>query len=262
METNRADVMGGAPPLRAGRFGIRYEDLRSLANGVYRAYAQQVARQGNRAVATRELLEAIKLAAWWLSAPTWPRRIPSALLLTGTVGTGKTTLAKALGAIYHRAPERAAAGEFGNPLAHDTKLKTFWRAVDLYREYDPEQTVRYVPSADGRRFQEVAHHRGLLVIDELGGEEPSYNHFGVHHYPLVDLIDIRSQGWSHPDLGYQYPYCTVFTSNLDLEALKGRYGVRTWDRLRGMCGVINMRAASFRNPAEFARGEWPDRVEL
>jgi hypothetical protein len=66
-------------------------------------------------------------------------------------------------------------------------------------------------------------------FDDLGAESNAKN-FGTERNVMAEIIQRRDK--LHPH------YLTHFTSNLTMDELEQSYGIRTADRLRGMCNVI------------------------
>ena len=76
-----------------------------------------------------------------------------------------------------------------------------------------------------------------MLIDDIGIEEDDYKSYGTS-VRLLDLIVEKRQ---------DSPAATHFTTNLSLEELTEKYGVRTVDRIRGMALFCPMTGVSKRD---------------
>lgn len=144
--------------------------------------------------------EAVEEAGVWVSdwanPQTRPRR---GLLLVGSVGVGKTSIAAA--------------------IAHDLDGHAFWTVTDLI---DHLQSG-YASNSHAARFDALARRR-LLVLDDLGAERDTDNQLDL----VVKLLDRR----------YRADVTTVVTTNLTGPLRAQRYGQRFESRLRDMCATL------------------------
>lgn len=138
------------------------------------------------------------------------------LILKGSVGTGKTTLAIA---IMREAVEHGIRCQFiSNISLQDTLLNLLNSNRQELANY--EKSIRTVP---------------LLVIDDFGAES-----------------DRTNQSWIVDKIGsiigerYDAMLPTIITTNLSRDELKSRYHERIYDRLRETCEVINFKGDSLR----------------
>lgn len=90
-------------------------------------------------------------------------------------------------------------------------------------------------SADRERFHEIVNAHGLLVVDDVGTERDE----AKARHGLFDLVDIR-QGKSMR---------TLLTSNVTVEALRGRLCERTLSRLRAVGGLYSCKGTDMREAA-------------
>lgn len=135
----------------------------------------------------RELVHSESLA----KVQTWMREGRGSLLLMGGVGTGKTTIA-------------AAACRCWVELATIPLMSTCDLLADRLKQ---DESYKY----------EVAYHKGLLALDDLGTEGKVY---GEESLPFI--IYRR----------YERNLPTIITTNYDSKRLAERYGERIADRLR------------------------------
>lgn len=112
------------------------------------------------------------------------------LLIIGSVGTGKSTIAQAMCRCWY-----------------DMLTTPKFCQCDIVAE-----RIRQ----DETYKMELAFHKGLLVLDDLGTESQV---FGQESMPFI--IFRR----------YERKLPTIITSNLSLESIKARYGERIEDRL-------------------------------
>lgn len=134
------------------------------------------------------------------------------LILSGSVGGGKTTLMKAL--------------HYALDLAH--------------KEYIPEEgQLRKYYSHKWVTAKDVAHikHRDQIVemanvsylyIDDIGEEPVQMNLFGNEIQPMVDLLELRYNNGNH----------TFITTNLNYKQISEKYGARIADRIVEMCHPV------------------------
>lgn len=147
--------------------------------------------------ATKENLLAVSR---WLTEGKRP-----GLLLYGGIGTGKTTMARAIAKVIN-----AYKVVEGWPSREEMKIATSSQLAQLdineHREY-----LEYC-------------HADKLVIDDLGMEPSSVKSYGNESFPLVELLCKR----------YDHRLMTVVTTNLDDAGIEATYGERIADRFREM----------------------------
>ena len=178
------------------------------------AYKNEVTRRGVRYsdISDTEIEEKIEKVSHWLYTED-PIR---GLFLYGTVGSGKTTLMKAVCSLIR------ASGS-GPDLA---VLTTATALFDEYCQYQNDRANHYEEMRRAR----------YLFLDDLGIEPSRCLIYGVERYPIQDIIYAR----------YDRQLVTVITSNLDRSGLRDRYGERMYDRMAEMMLPLCFMATSYR----------------
>lgn len=175
-------------------------------------YIDEVTRRRVAFVEDPVTTDHINRAAKWLTGEH-----KTGLMLSGTVGNGKTTLMKAIrsliGILYggHSYSERK-----GVVLVSALEL------ADMARD-NPE------------RFRNIKNSE-LLAIDDVGVEPALVKTWGNEISPFVDLIYHR----------YDRQLFTLVTSNLNPEDLEKRYGARIADRFTEMFDRIAFENKTYR----------------
>ena len=131
------------------------------------------------------------------------------ILLSGTVGTGKTHLAAA---IAHYCIERNLFVLFGN-------------VVDIF------QSLKNAFSTDEDILSDIKSMQ-LLVLDDLGKEKQSE----WTQETIYSIINYR----------YENMLPTVITTNLTMSDLQSRLGAATVSRLMEMCDYVEMNGSDHR----------------
>lgn len=139
------------------------------------------------------------------------------LLLYGTIGSGKTTLARAIcnliGILYNSA------------ISSDRKAVYRVSALALAKNV-----------ADDPAYFNKLKNQDLLFIDDIGTEPASVKSWGNEYSPVTELIYAR----------YDRQLFTIISSNLKDEDFGDRYGERIADRLEEMFERLHYQNKSYR----------------
>ncbi len=180
-----------------------------------KVYVAQVEKRGMQYVQNAEIKKAVELASQWLTNPNAKKW----LLIIGTVGTGKTTLANAVCDVLNAINKATQYGMWADVVK---KIS----AINLSQMAREEST----------RLQDYK--KALrLFIDDLGTETDNVKVYGNTISPITETILER---YDNTNL------TTIITSNLNLEQIKQNYGERIADRLQEMCNKIVITTKSFR----------------
>lgn len=144
----------------------------------------------------------IPLVAKWMRT-----HVKMGLILRGNVGVGKTTIAKAIAAVY--------------TICNGKGFRVF-DAVELSR----------IAREDEKTFHEICDYP-MLGIDDLGIEPSTVKNYGNEITPMVELLMHR----------HAKRMFTIITTNLAINAqgedeICLRYGKRIADRLAQLCSTI------------------------
>ena len=190
-----------------------YGELRELLEI---AYKNEVARRNGDPVITPDLEKKIATVAKWLISGKKP-----GLLLFGSIGSGKTTLARAImrtiNYLYY-----SVYRDQRKEIAEISALNLV-KLIATGEKPDEESFLR---------FQK----REMVFIDDLGLEPAAIKNYGNEILPVVDLLYYR-----HDRMLF-----TICTSNLDMEGLEEKYGKRTGSRFYEMFNRIGFTNEDFR----------------
>lgn len=192
---------------------VGYEDLRDM---IEQAYRHEVARRNGRVEWTSDTEKKISTVAKWLINGKKP-----GLMLFGSIGSGKTTLARAImrtiNYLYYSVyrDQRKEIAEIS--ALNLTKL------IATGEKQDEESFLR---------FQK----REMLFIDDLGLEPAAIKNYGNEILPVVDLLYYR-----HDRMLF-----TICTSNLDMNDFEQKYGQRTASRFYEMFNRIGFTNEDYR----------------
>jgi DNA replication protein DnaC len=190
-----------------------YEDLRDM---VEQAYRHEVARRNGRVEWTSDIEKKISTATKWLINGKKP-----GLLLFGSIGSGKTTLARAImrtiNYLYY-----SVYRDQRKEIAEISALNLV-KLIASGEKPDEESFIR---------FQK----REMLFIDDLGLEPAAIKNYGNEILPVVDLLYYR-----HDRMLF-----TICTSNLDMNDFEQKYGLRTASRFYEMFNRIGFTNEDYR----------------
>lgn len=188
--------------------GSNPEELVDFLMQAYRAIVEKRGMEF-KDITDAEAGKKIAKVVEWLYGPKYR----STLFLQGTVGSGKTTILNAVGALYSGA---------GASLLKCTGL-------DIYDQYQMQRN-------GGGGYYELYKTTDILLIDDLGTEPVRFQYYGVDYTPVQNLLVYR----------YNKQLTTVITTNLTDGQLCERYGDRCWDRFAEMCSILRFTAPSYR----------------
>ena len=182
-------------------------DKQTLAESIATYYASDVVDRG-MSIDYEAAKASIKSAVSWAaqSAKPW-------LFLSGNVGTGKTTLMKALRRTL-------------NDLLIPCKM---FRASDFPTLFldNAELTERQILGGEWCR---------VLLLDDIGVEQYEYKEYGNVIRPFVKIVEER----------YNRRLPMVVSTNLSGEEIRTIYGERTIDRIKEMSVGIRYEGKSYR----------------
>ena len=156
-----------------------------------------------------------------------PNKKPG-ILFFGDVGTGKTTLLRAICTVINTVCERETDGQGRRETTlDDFHCISIVKAKGIINDYNNLQT---------RPRYDLMTKVALLAIDELGVEPMESKLYGNVSEPLIDLFCER----------YDRQLCTVVSTNLGNTEIRQRYGTRLADRFSEMFATIPFNGQSFR----------------
>ena len=208
------------------RFYLPYdcELVKTMLGVKYKAEVLSRIQSENYRQWEAELVQNIGDVAKWLCNP---QKRPG-LLLYGKVGTGKTTLLRAICATINDVCERETNDNGTKEMTlDDFRCISIVKAKGIINDYINPQSR---PTYD--KMTKVA----LLAIDELGVEPMESKSYGNVSEPLIDLFCER----------YDRQLCTIVSTNLGNEEIRKRYGTRLADRFSEMFATIPFNGQSFR----------------
>ena len=126
------------------------------------------------------------------------------VILQGNVGCGKTTLARALFRTmqFHGAPAVGCTEASLSQAYKESEREQYWRLKNA----------------------------GRLFIDDLGAGYTSVKNYGEEFSPIIDVL-------TH---FYKERKTLVITTNLKMQGIADKYGVRIADRLGELCNFIEL----------------------
>ena len=208
------------------RFYLPYdcELVKKMLGVKYKAEVLSRIQSENYKQLDAELVQNIGDVAKWLCDP---QKRPG-LLLFGKVGTGKTTLLRAICATINEVCERDT---YENGTRENTldnfRCISIVKAKGIINDYiNPQSRPRY----------ELMTKVSLMAIDELGVEPMESKSYGNVSEPLIDLFCER----------YDRQLPTIVSTNLGNAEIRQRYGTRLADRFNEMFATIPFNGQSFR----------------
>jgi len=153
--------------------------------------------------------------------PDWLENGKQSLLISGGVGNGKTTIASALKNSHNDSCKDNLREE--NIAKYVTARQIIGMAMQG-RETKTSQTLKSLHDCYG------------LIIDDLGIEQAEINNYGTIETPVIELLEKR----------YEKRLPTIITTNLDMEQIKEKYGIRIHDRIIEQYSIIGLNQKSFR----------------
>ena len=208
------------------RFYLPYdcELVKTMLGVKYKAEVLSRIQPENYKQLDEELVQNIGDVAKWLCNP---QKRPG-LLLFGKVGTGKTTLLRAICATINEVCERDT---YENGTRENTldnfRCISIVKAKGIINDYiNPQSRPRY----------ELMTKVSLMAIDELGVEPMESKSYGNVSEPLIDLFCER----------YDRQLLTIVSTNLGNAEIRQRYGTRLADRFNEMFATIPFNGQSFR----------------
>lgn len=205
----------------SGRFGL-YPSRRLIRSLLVRELRKLIAQRRGQYIVREENEGVLDYLVGYLCEP---ERHHPGLIISAGVGTGKTTLTRALLNLLGQSPravERRNGG--GHPPAH------LIDADQLALGYSPDDFA----ARNGPLYRIWTSE--LLIIDDLGLEPLVAKHFGTEFRPVEMLIGMR----------YNRMLPTIISTNLTRGEIEARYGSRLFDRLNELFQFIYMSQESFR----------------
>lgn len=188
--------------------------LKDVSNMLYLCYKNEVEKrcmEFKPDTATKDRVE--RVARWLQSADG-----KAGLLLYGSCGTGKSTMAKAVCALID--------------YLYESSYDSEKRQVLICSAYNISKYCQDVPKYYDRLKTEE-----LLFIDDMGIEPLQVKLFGNECSPLTELLYAR----------YDYRRWTIISTNLDDVKISERYGERIGDRINEMFGKLYFNGKSYRS---------------
>ncbi len=210
------------------------------------AYSNEVARRGDSFDLDAPTVEKMNIVADYL---TNPAAKPS-LLLFGTLGNGKTTMARAIVSVCS-----CLRKDFG-PEGIEARQKREQRYYDEQARRPFELALSRVPfpilidakeinqfaieapdNVTARNKFEALKTRGFLIIDDMGKEETFIYSKANRYTPIVDIIEAREK----------HILPTIITANLTEIEIGNKYGARILDRMIGQYEMVAYQNRSYRS---------------
>lgn len=180
-------------------------NTKTIAEYFYKCVNTHVNFRNRQMLLTDDFKESSKKIIEWIDGGNLETRW---LLLSGNVGNGKTTAAKAAVSVFQRMGQSSVVIK----NAYDISL--------LYKDIDKKQRA-----ADEYTALSNA---SILLIDDLGTESNPQS--------LSEILYNR----------YNNMLATIFTTNLEYSELAGKYGARIFDRFEELVELIPFKGESFR----------------
>ena len=194
------------------RFRISSYSQDTLTEMLTMCYKQEVSKRRIPFLDDADTRSKIEKAAKWLCGD-----YKVGLLLYGTIGSGKTTLAKAISNLIGIL--------FNSAISSERKGVFRVSALDLAKNV-----------ADDPAYFNRLKNQELLFIDDVGTEPASVKSWGNEYSPVTELIYAR----------YDRQLFTIATSNLKDDDCGDRYGARIADRLEEMFERLHYQNKSYR----------------
>lgn len=192
-------------------YKLRNTSQRQISTALFAAYMKQVlARRDSMETDTAGRL--CDTLAWWLTDPGKK----DSLIIAGSVGVGKTTLATALGRFLAEYTNMGALVMDSNAIADGSAISDneFYARSILHGAY---------PAV-------------MLILDDVGIEPETVKSYGNIYHPFASIVETR----------YARRLPLVITTNLTMQEISDRYGERIYDRLIEMADRISINEESYR----------------